>query len=75
MQTRSVLIAILALAILTGCTTTATLASLGTAAVTGRSPGEWTATWATGGDCSSLNLVNDKYLCEMPVTYNRHGLE
>jgi hypothetical protein len=73
MPKRSLLIALLALGQLTGCTTYSA-ASLGTTLVTGRGIAEWTATAVTGGDCILTNLTRDKYLCEMPVVYNRHGL-
>ena len=73
MPRRSLLIAILLVGQLTGCTTYS-VASLGTTLVTGRGIAEWTATGISGGDCAVTNLARDKYLCEMPVVYNRHGL-
>jgi len=73
MPCRSLFIAILALGQLTGCTTYSVV-SLGTTVVTGRGLAEWTATGITGADCALTNLPRDKYLCEMPVVYNRHGL-
>jgi hypothetical protein len=73
MPTRSLLIALLAINQLTGCAAYS-VASIGTTLVTGRGIAEWTATGVTGGDCAVTNLARDKYLCEMPVVYNRHGL-
>jgi hypothetical protein len=73
MPTRSLLIAILTITQLTGCAAY-TVASIGTTLATGRGITEWTATGITGGDCALTNLPKDKYLCEMPVVYNRHGL-
>ena len=73
MPTSRLLIAIFALAQLTGCTAYSVV-SAGTTLVTGRGIAEWTATGVTGGDCAITNLARDKYLCEMPVVYNRHGL-
>lgn len=73
MPTGRLLIAIFALAQLTGCTSYSVV-SAGTTLVTGRGIAEWTATGVTGGDCAITNLPRDKYLCEMPVVYNRHGL-
>ena len=73
MSTGRILGAILIAAQLTGCAAY-TVASLGTTLTTGRGLAEWTATGVTGGDCALTNLPKDKYLCEMPVVYNRHGL-
>jgi hypothetical protein len=73
MPKRSLLIALLAITHLTGCTAYS-VASLGATLATGRGIAEWTATGISGGDCAITNLARDKYLCEMPVVYNRHGL-
>jgi hypothetical protein len=73
MPTRSLLIALFTLAQLTGCTTY-TVVSAATTLATGRGIAEWTATGVTGADCAVTNLPKDKYLCERPVVYNRHGL-
>ena len=73
MSRRSLFISLFACYQLTGCAAY-TVASIGTTLATGRGITEWTATAATGGDCALTNLPKDKYLCEMPVVYNRHGL-
>lgn len=73
MPSRRLLIQILTLTQLTGCAAY-TVASVGTTLATGRGISEWAATGITGGDCALTNLPKDKYLCEMPVVYNRHGL-
>lgn len=75
MQTRSVLIAVLCLATipLTGCAVY-TAASVGSYAVTGKGLGDHAGTVATGGDCNTLkHLYQGKYICEMPVVYNRNA--
>ena len=69
----SLLIALLAIAQLTGCAAYS-VASVGTTLATGRGIAEWTATGITGADCAVTNVARDKYLCEIPVVYNRHGL-
>lgn len=75
MQTRSVLIAILALAgiSLNGCAAY-TVASIGSYAVTGKGIGDHAGSAVTGGDCNVIkHTVNGHYVCEMPVVYNRNG--
>jgi hypothetical protein len=76
MQTRSVLIAILALATATlnGCAVY-TVASIGSYATTGKSLGDHAGSAASGGDCNTVkHLWNGQYICEMPVVYNRNGI-
>jgi hypothetical protein len=73
MPSRLLLIQILTITQLTGCAAY-TVASIGTTLATGRGISEWTATGITGADCALTNLAKDKYLCEQPVVYNRHGL-
>lgn len=73
MQTRSVLIAILFIATTTlnGCAVY-TVASLGSYATTGKGLGDHASSAVTGGDCNLIkNTYNGKYVCEMPVVYNR----
>ena len=75
MQTRSVLIAFLLIAstTLTGCAAY-TVASVGSYVVTGKSLGDHAGSKATGGDCNLImNTYNGKYVCEMPVVYNRNA--
>lgn len=74
MSTRSIFIAVLLAQQLTGCAGYH-VASTGTWITTGRTVPDWALTLTTGGDCRSQHLVQDKYLCEMPVTYNRSGFE
>ena len=76
MQTRSLFISLLTIAgstLTVSCTTVYTVASTATWAATGRSIPEWTASTATGGNCEVKQVFDDKYLCEMPVVYNRSG--
>jgi hypothetical protein len=75
MQTRSVLIAILALATtsLTGCAAYS-VASIGSYVVTGKGLGDHAGSAVTGGDCNLIiNTYDGKYVCEMPVVYNHNG--
>jgi hypothetical protein len=75
MQTRSVLIAFLLIATtsLTGCAAYS-VASIGSYVVTGKSLGDHAGSTVTGGDCNLImNTYNGKYVCEMPVVYNRNG--
>lgn len=75
MQTRSVFIALLAYATisLTGCAAY-TVASIGTYATTGKGVGDHIGSVATGGDCNLIkHTYQDKYVCEMPVVYNRNA--
>jgi len=76
MQTRSVLITFLlvATATLTGCAAY-TVASVGSYVTTGKSLGDHAGSTVSGGDCNFImNTYNGKYVCEMPVVYNRNGL-
>jgi hypothetical protein len=76
MQTRSVLITFLLVATTTlgGCAAY-TVASVGSYVVTGKSLGDHTGSAVTGGDCNLvMNTYNGKYVCEMPVVYNRNGI-
>ena len=75
MQTRSVLIALLAYATisLTGCAAY-TAVSLGSYATTGKGLGDHAGSTVTGGDCNLIkHTYQGKYVCEMPVVYNRNG--
>jgi predicted small secreted protein len=75
MQTRSVFITFLliASATLTGCAAY-TVASVGSYVTTGKSLGDHAGSTVTGGDCNLItNTYNGKYVCEMPVVYNRNG--
>ena len=75
MQTRSVLIAILAIATtsLTGCAAY-TVASIGSYAVSGKGIGDHAGSVASGGDCNLVkHAYQGKYVCEMPVVYNRNA--
>jgi hypothetical protein len=76
MQTRSVLIAILAFATtsLTGCAAYS-VASVGSYVITGKGLGDHAGSAVSGGDCNLImNTYNGKYVCEMPVVYNRNGI-
>ena len=67
---KSLIVLLLSLS-LSGCAVY-TVASLGTMAVTGKAIGDHAGSAATGGDCNTLkHLVDGKYVCEMPVTYNQ----
>jgi hypothetical protein len=73
MQTRSILTAILATATisLNGCAAY-TVASVGSYAVTGKGIGDHAGSALSGGDCNVIkHTYNRKYVCEMPVVYNR----
>jgi hypothetical protein len=71
MQTRSILIAVLAVACLNGCAAY-TVASVGSYAFTGKGIGDHAGSLASGGDCNLIkHTVNGQYVCEMPVVYNR----
>jgi predicted small secreted protein len=76
MQTRSFLISILVIAstTLTGCAAY-TVASVGSYVVTGKGIGDHAGSAVSGGDCNLImNTYNGKYVCEMPVVYNRNGI-
>jgi hypothetical protein len=74
MQTRSVLIAFLAITQLSGCAAYS-VASVGSYIVTGKGLGDHAGSTVTGGDCNLImNTYNRKYVCEMPVVYNRSGI-
>ena len=76
MQTRSVLITLLCIATisLNGCAVY-TVASIGSYATTGKGIGDHAGSAATGGDCNVIkHTYEGKYVCEMPVVYNRAGL-
>ena len=67
---------LLALAValtLNGCAVY-TVASTATVIVTGRSPSDHVATLATGWDCSTLQVLQGLYWCEITPTYNQSGL-
>lgn len=75
MQTRSVLTAVLATATisLNGCAVY-TVASVGSYATTGKGIGDHVGSAVSGGDCNLIkHTVNGKYVCEMPVVYNRNA--
>lgn len=75
MQTRSVLTAIFAIATisLTGCAAY-TVASIGSYAATGKGIGDHAGSAVTGGDCNAIkHTYQGKYVCEMPVVYNRNA--
>ena len=75
MQTRSFLIAILAIATtsLTGCAAY-TVASAGSYVITGKGIGDHAGSVASGGDCNLVkHTYQGKYVCEMPVVYNRNA--
>jgi hypothetical protein len=74
MQARSFLTAISAVVCLTGCGTY-TVASTGAYLASGRTITDWAATGITGGDCRTDHVFKDKYVCEMPVTYNQSGID
>lgn len=75
MQTRSVLIAILACASvsLNGCAVY-TVASVGAFATTGKSISDHGTSLVTRGDCNVTHPFKGQYYCEMPVVYNQNGL-
>lgn len=76
MQTRSVFITFLLVAstTLTGCAAYS-VASVGSYIVTGKGLGDHAGSTVTGGDCNLImNTYNRKYVCEMPVVYNRSGI-
>jgi hypothetical protein len=74
MQTRSVLIAFLTITQLSGCAAYS-VASIGSYVVTGKGLGDHAGSKVTGGDCDLImNTYNGKYVCEMPVVYNRSGI-
>lgn len=74
MPTRGILIALLSVACLNGCAAY-TVASVGSYAVTGKSLGDHAGTAVTGGECDTIrHLASGKYICEMPVIYNRAGI-
>lgn len=76
MQARSLLISFLLIApiSLSGCAVY-TAASIGSYATTGKGLGDHAGSAVTGGDCNLvMNTYNGKYVCEMPVVYNRNGL-
>ena len=76
MPTRSVFIAFLLIATTTlnGCAVY-TVAGLGSYAATGKSLSDHVGSVVTGGDCDLImNVYNGKYVCEMPVVYNRSGI-
>lgn len=51
-----------------------TVASVGSYAATGKSLGDHAGSAVTGGDCNTLvHAIQGKYICEMPVVYNRSG--
>jgi hypothetical protein len=73
MPTRSILIAILAVACLNGCAAY-TVASVGSYVVTQKSLGDHMGTFATGGNCNTIkHLWSGEYICEMPVVYNQNS--
>ncbi len=75
MPTRSFLIALSAVAgiSLNGCTVY-TVASIGSYAVTGKGIGDHAGSAVTGGDCNAVkHTYQGKYVCEMPVVYNRNA--
>lgn len=75
MQTRSILIAILASAtiVLNGCALY-TVAAVGSYAVTGKGIGDHAGSALSGGDCNLVKHTYEaKYVCEMPVVYNRNA--
>ena len=76
MQTRSFLISILVIAStsLTGCAAYS-VASVGSYVFTGKGIGDHAGSTVSGGDCNLImNTYNRKYICEMPVVYNRNGI-
>lgn len=74
MQTRSVLIAILAVSglLLNGCAAY-TVASVATWAGTGKSLSDHGTSAVVRGDCNVLHTVNGQHYCEMPVIYNQNA--
>jgi hypothetical protein len=73
MQTRSILIAILSIAgfSLNGCAAY-TVASVGSYAVTGKGLTDHAGSALSGGECNTVkHIYEGKYVCEMPVVYNR----
>lgn len=51
-----------------------TIASVGSYAATGKGLSDHAGSAVTGGDCNSLkHPIQGKYVCEMPVVYNRNG--
>lgn len=75
MLTRSISIAILAATSITlnGCAAY-TVASVGSYAVTGKGLGDHAGSALSGGDCNTIkHTYEGKYVCEMPVVYNRHA--
>jgi len=64
----------LALALgLNGCAVY-TIASTATVLATGRSPTDHMASISTGWDCSTLQVFQGQYWCEITPTYNQSGL-
>jgi hypothetical protein len=74
MQARSISTAIFAIVCLNGCAAY-TVASTGSYLASGRTATDWIASGLTGADCRTDHLVKDKYVCEMPVTYNQSGID
>jgi hypothetical protein len=75
MSTRSILIALCAIATtsLSGCAAY-TVASVGSYAATGKGIGDHAGSALSGGDCNVIkHTYNRKYVCEMPVVYNRNA--
>lgn len=71
MQTRSFLGAILTVTCLNGCAVY-TVASAGSYVVTGKGLGDHAGSAVSGGDCNLIkHTYQNKYVCEMPVVYNR----
>jgi hypothetical protein len=51
-----------------------TVASVGSYATTGKGLGDHAGSAVTGGNCNSImHTIQGKYVCEMPVVYNRSG--
>jgi len=74
MPTRSVLIAILAVTCLNGCAVY-NVASVGSYVFTGKGISDHAGSAISGGDCNLImHTYNGKYVCEMPVVYNRNGI-
>ncbi len=74
MQTRSIFTAILLASQLTGCAAYHA-ASAVSWVTTRRTVPDWTLTLATGADCRTHYLLEDKYVCEQPVVYNQSGID
>jgi hypothetical protein len=75
MSTRSILIALCVIATtsLNGCAAY-TVASMGSYAVTGKGIGDHAGSALSGGDCNVIkHTYEGKYVCEMPVVYNRNA--